>query len=301
MINEILIKSFLEVARTLNFTTAANNLYVTQQAVSKHISALEADLRLLLFNRNANHTVTLTPEGAELARLLLSFDIQFSETLKNLHERTRINNNHINIGIQSMHHVGDIPAQVIMTLGKKYSKFKVTAEMHSAGTLIRRLNDGILDFITISDIYLHNPRKYNTVKLIKSPVYLAVSKQLISKTKKKSFEKFCTLPLLITDSDYQVALENNNIRFYEKYNFRPSSVVVRPNWDAVYVNLEMGNGVSIATDQNSFVGLNVELFDSGFTSYLIGVWRRDALSPAAGIYAKETKKAFEKVGESHTE
>ena len=45
------IQTFLEVANCLSFSTAAKNLYVSQQAVTRQIAALEQELGLRLFYR----------------------------------------------------------------------------------------------------------------------------------------------------------------------------------------------------------------------------------------------------------
>ncbi len=41
MINETSIRCFLSLARTLNFTETARQMYMTQQSVSKYIAKLE--------------------------------------------------------------------------------------------------------------------------------------------------------------------------------------------------------------------------------------------------------------------
>lgn len=51
MINETLIRSFLTLARTRSVTEAARELYLSQQAVSKHLARLEEDLDCTLFLR----------------------------------------------------------------------------------------------------------------------------------------------------------------------------------------------------------------------------------------------------------
>lgn len=78
MPNEMGIQCFLEVAKTLNFTQAATNLFITQQACSKHVSALEKELGFPLFIRSTRRVI-LTPEGEMLNGALLRFSGEFWE------------------------------------------------------------------------------------------------------------------------------------------------------------------------------------------------------------------------------
>ncbi len=57
-----LLKTFLEVERTRHFGRAANNLYLTQSAVSARIRLLEEILGVSLFTRNRNN-IQLTKKG----------------------------------------------------------------------------------------------------------------------------------------------------------------------------------------------------------------------------------------------
>ena len=56
---------FFEVARQLSFSKAAEVLFLSQPAVSKHIKNLEGQLETNLFNRNGN-SISLTPSGEKL-------------------------------------------------------------------------------------------------------------------------------------------------------------------------------------------------------------------------------------------
>ena len=62
-----LLKTFLEVSRTLHFRIASDNLFITQSAVSARIKLLEDDLGVLLFDRSQKH-LKLTPEGNRLIK-----------------------------------------------------------------------------------------------------------------------------------------------------------------------------------------------------------------------------------------
>ena len=62
-----LLKTFLEVSRSLHFRIASENLFITQSAVSARIKLLEDDLGVLLFDRSKK-LLKLTPEGHRLIK-----------------------------------------------------------------------------------------------------------------------------------------------------------------------------------------------------------------------------------------
>lgn len=62
-----LLKTFLEVSRTLHFRIASENLFITQSAVSARIKLLEDDLGVPLFDRSKKH-LKLTPQGNRLIK-----------------------------------------------------------------------------------------------------------------------------------------------------------------------------------------------------------------------------------------
>jgi LysR family glycine cleavage system transcriptional activator len=61
------LRAFEAVARTLNFGGAAEELHVTQSAVSRQIKGLEDELGAQLFTRGTRH-VQITPDGQTLLR-----------------------------------------------------------------------------------------------------------------------------------------------------------------------------------------------------------------------------------------
>lgn len=58
---------FLEVAKTASFTSAAENMYISQSSLSKQIKALEDEIGMQLLSRTTR-SVELTPAGAACSR-----------------------------------------------------------------------------------------------------------------------------------------------------------------------------------------------------------------------------------------
>lgn len=99
------IRYYLEVCKTLSFSKAANNLFVSQSNISKKIKQLEIELGLQLIIRN-NKCVFLTKNGEEMYKFFLKFDKEFNEELELAHNRIHNAQKNINIGITEGYSIG---------------------------------------------------------------------------------------------------------------------------------------------------------------------------------------------------
>lgn len=79
------LRAFEAVARCLSFRLAAEELHLTQPAISRQIKALEDELGLPLFNRGTRH-VALTPAGAQLQNAVLPLLARLDGTVRQLRQ-----------------------------------------------------------------------------------------------------------------------------------------------------------------------------------------------------------------------
>ncbi len=92
-----LLKSFIAVAEEKSFSSAAKNLFVSQQTLSKQIAKLEEDLDTTLFIRS--RPLALTPDGGRLlpiAKEILQLKQQFEESSS----RSFSGTHYIHLGIE---------------------------------------------------------------------------------------------------------------------------------------------------------------------------------------------------------
>jgi len=80
------LKVFHTVAKRLNFTKAAGELFITQPAVTKHIQELELHFKVKLFDRNGTR-IKLTTAGQTL--------LQHTEALFALYDNLEVDMNHL--------------------------------------------------------------------------------------------------------------------------------------------------------------------------------------------------------------
>lgn len=98
VIDSTQIRCFLMVAELLSFTKAADELYLSQSALSRKIAAMEKELGVILFDRT-NHTVALTSEGEELRDYFSNFSTGLTALLGEIDAKQQRNSGVINLGI----------------------------------------------------------------------------------------------------------------------------------------------------------------------------------------------------------
>lgn len=143
-----LLKTFMEVSRTRHFGRAAENLYLTQSAVSFRVRQLESLLGVELFSRQRNN-IQLTPAGERLLPLAEN-SVRLEQRIR--HEVARVETLDQPLGI------GALPVlwEVLLNrqLGRMFddvSDLRLTAVSHSSGTLIRQLLERSLDLAFLLD------------------------------------------------------------------------------------------------------------------------------------------------------
>ena len=138
-------KAFWTASETLNFTTAAKQAGLTQSGISQHISRLEKQLGVSLFER-VNKRVFLTEAG----KILRSYVDQYLDQVEELKERIRQQNISITGAVSYA-----MPASCLMTphlpmlLEKRRSEFpgiKFNVSLHANEEIVERILNAEIQF-----------------------------------------------------------------------------------------------------------------------------------------------------------
>jgi len=136
-----LLRTFLEVHRTRHFGKAADNLYVTQSAVSARIRLLEETVGVPLFERTRNN-IQLTPAGQRLVRHAESIVYLWNRARQQITTR---NESGVGLAVGGMPSLWDIFLQDWLQAVTNGTGLVANAEFLSAEAQIRMLRDGTLD------------------------------------------------------------------------------------------------------------------------------------------------------------
>ncbi|MBQ6323784.1 MAG: LysR family transcriptional regulator [Bacilli bacterium] len=169
-------KTFLEVANCKSFLEASNKLFITQPAVSRSISNLEADLGATLFYR-ANKGIALTPAGEVLVSYLNECKNLLESCGRVLEAMNDSENGKVVIGVQS-HIVRNYLMGKIKHFRENHPNIKVILIDLSTNDLIEYLEkrkvDLVIDSSPIDSIYNNlviEPVKILQTGFIKSSDY----------------------------------------------------------------------------------------------------------------------------------
>jgi DNA-binding transcriptional LysR family regulator len=137
-----LLKTFLELTRTRHFGRTAENLYLTQSAVSARVRQLEDTLGAQLFTRTRND-IQLTPVGSRL--------VKYAESILNTWNRAQQDaalkaEDKESLAIGGMFTLWDVVLQNwLHRLYRQFPRVALQAETASQDVLVRKLLDGALD------------------------------------------------------------------------------------------------------------------------------------------------------------
>ena len=170
------IQYFLSVAEWKSITTAAEKNYISQQALSKHISELEYELGCRLFDRSKN-AAALTPEGQALLPAAKKI-VQDSSDLMNLaHALSKTCTGELRIGYGGYWEYPYL-VEAVSQFSKEspYTKFEFTREHH--GKLIQHFRQGRYDMILTFEREGIKPYPNSAwFPIDSSPLYAVVSEQ----------------------------------------------------------------------------------------------------------------------------
>jgi DNA-binding transcriptional LysR family regulator len=190
------LKVFHTVAKRLNFTKAADELCITQPAVSKHIQEIENYFQLKLFDRNGTK-IKLTEAG----EILLQYTNQIFTLYGNLEfELNTLNERHngkLRIGASTTIAQYVLPP-LLADFHKKFADITVTLIINNTEQIEQALQNKDIDFGIIEGQSKNTSFKY-TVFIKDEIVLVANSNHPSAKKEMIQMDELLKTPLLIRE------------------------------------------------------------------------------------------------------
>lgn len=141
------IREFIVLAQIENYLAAAEELFISQPTLTKHIKALEAELGVLLFDRSTRQ-VKLSKFGKAFlpyAHRIAEADEDAQEALSKL---SRDSSNTLNLGVLPSFVIYNIP-EYITRFKRKYPDYSINLLEGKNKDLMRWLSDGRCNLVFV--------------------------------------------------------------------------------------------------------------------------------------------------------
>lgn len=166
------IQCFVKLAECLNFTTAADKLYMSQPGLSKIISNLEQNLDVRLFSRSTR-SVRLTTAGEQFLVLCRGF-LRQCEMLKEHHPQDAINvSGSLIIGIGDLNENRYFP-QIVSEFSAQQPHCGLSVKRYNPEDLLKAIDSGEADFGVMTS-YAIPGQGFEYLVYYPSPLMLVVS------------------------------------------------------------------------------------------------------------------------------
>jgi len=149
MIETSQLQTLVAVAKASSFSKAADELHVTQSAISQSIKNLENKISVKLFKRSGKR-VMLTSEGEKLYHLASDFLGQIGETLQEIKHDKNSMSGRVRIG--TLIGIGKSwLAPEVLSLAKNYPELEVNISLGFQDKIVRDFENMRLDFLILPE------------------------------------------------------------------------------------------------------------------------------------------------------
>lgn len=187
------LRAFHYVAICGGFSRAAEELYLTQPAISDQVRKLEEEYDVLLFNRQKKQVV-LTPAGAELLEITRRLFDNEKQALELLSESRAFRSGTLRIVADSAHHL----LQILALFREKYPGVRITMRSGNSATVIESLHSYDADIGVLGEV--PQGREFEVVELNSTPIVAFVAAHHpLSKRSSFSLDELAGLPLVMRE------------------------------------------------------------------------------------------------------
>lgn len=283
------IECFLTVAKYLNFTEAANHLYIAQSSLSRNISNLEEELEFKLFVRTKKY-VRLTPAGATFFEEFSKLTVQAKEAIQKAQQAHADLEGLLRIGLVENQRSESFLPQCVSALRKDLPKLKLNLIRGNFKELRMALACNEIDIAMTIDFDID---EYKDQNVLYQPFYTAEGRCVISKFHPLAdqeiiqLEHLKELPLIAISPDLSNGAFQHLLDLCHIHGYTPPHIYYADSVENLILMVESGLGYSVL-DENSSIMISsavraIPINDHG-PVVLLAVWHKSNLNPAIPLF-----------------
>ncbi|MBR6349795.1 MAG: LysR family transcriptional regulator [Lachnospiraceae bacterium] len=291
--NTTQIKCFMAVAETLNFTKAAEQLFISQPGLSRQIVSLERELNTLLFIRD-KHQVKLTPAAAVLYKELEGFHTRYEEVLHKVRRVGQGYSGSLTLGTLGGQYMREELADKLFRFMNDNPQIDINIKQGSFKDLRNWLETGDIDIAISLNFDVAGMKDVINVDYIQEPPVFAVSKRTkLGQKKKITVEDLKDATIILISPDDSPAGCEFTSAFLRANGLDLTSVRYAPNLATAIVWIEAGQGVGVINQSSNIFNKSsvrildeIRLAEKGGCSICF-TWKSENYNPAIPMWVNE--------------
>lgn len=279
---------FMEAAKQLNFTRAAEKLFISQPALSKNIASLEEECGMKLFFRDPRkNKVKLTPAGAVLLCEFQKMEKILDGVIAKAEKAESGQEGKLTIGLLFGQIISETTKKVLMNIDENYPKIEIEKISGGFRDLRTWLEDGRADMVVTYE---------EEAGLLKNVLFEEVGETQLGFVVPQGHILSRKRALKIKDLEGERIIspdEKETYTIYEKFRnlclmegFTPREIIA-PDLNHMNIMAEMGRGIAISREDSMVTrSPNLKFYKSEELGKLklVAVWKKDNLNPIITFY-----------------
>ena len=285
---------FITLARHMNFTRAAEALFVSQPTLSRHIELLEQELGFALIEREKKQ-ISLTHAG-EAMLVTLKSALRLIEAGREQGARlARGSQGLLRVGLLDSLDGDALLPNLIAPFRRECPDVRLEFERHSFNALRDRLSWGKLDVLITVDIDCENLAGVATRPVASFPKVLLMSRlHPLAGRLDRSFADFRSDTFFIPGEEDSPGREQALCSVTGRCGFTPACIRTVPNLESAFFSVAAGLGVMIVDKSTKYIRdphctyLELDEADAP-RAVLVAAYRQDNTNPAAKRFLERLK------------
>ena len=282
------LNEFIVLATHLNYSKAANQLFLTQPALSRHIHDLEQTLGVKLFIRDT-HNVYLTSVGELFFSEAKDIVNHYNHALQLVREAVSDTTGNLSVGF--------LGAAVQPFLGKFTMQFHVqhpeihlSLESNDLDPLIQKLNNDNVDICFVTHVDSKYLPGLHSKTILKDQLMVVVSPtHALAQKESVTLEELSGIPMIAFNHNENPITNDFHRQIFKKANSVYNIQYEVPNIETAMFYVGINNGAFIIPTHLTPMAnglIAIPITDEGCTISLNLLWKKSNPNPSIQIFQK---------------
>lgn len=291
-------REYVVLAQCLNFTEAANRLYITQPTLSKHISLIEAEAQVRLLNRT-KHSVTLTKEGELFTETCRRIIQEFDDSILKMGLLASGISGSVKLGIL-YYGINRYVTPALTQMGALYPNVKVFSASYQPLPLWRDFMNNLVD---IAEVYRTSSRdnpyvSYRDVGWLRFSAMVKKDSPMGKKTE-IPLKALDGLPLILNSQTPK--LRDYILDKFVQKGVHPGEIIYSDHIDTINADFSLHDALALVTDNSRYIAAPdssfVSISDPDFRIMMAYAYRKNNPNKAISYFLKALDAAFPAIDE----